>query len=122
MIIKINGTDYSGYVVGYEVLDNANVLLKSSRMASGVITQIYAPYTETEIKVKLKLNQSQIESLFDGLELSNTVQYYSAKTGATKTALFSYKEDGYRLKRKTDRSEQYDTITLTFTKIGEVSP
>lgn len=121
MIIRINGTDYSSYVTRYEADDDSNVLLKSSQMASGAITQVYAPYTKTSLKVSLKLNQSQIQSLYASLGLSNTIQYYSAKTGQLKTALFSYSDGGYRLRRKTASRESYDEIDFTFTKVGNIS-
>ena len=122
MILTINSVDYSNYITKYEVVDDANILLKSSQMASGEITQVYAPYTKTVIKVRLKLSQSQIQALYTSLSLSNTLLYYSAKTGLSKTALFSYADDGYNLRRKTASCEQYDEIDFTFTKIGEVSP
>ena len=107
MIIRINGTDYSRYVTRYEADDDSNVLLKSSQMASGAITQVYAPYTKTSLKVSLKLNQSQIQSLYSSLGLSNT--------------LFSYSDGGYKLKRKTATRESYDEIDFTFTKVGNIS-
>lgn len=121
MIITINGTDYSNYVTRYEAVDDSNVLLRSSQMASGAITQVYAPYTQTTLKVSLKLSQTQIQALYNTLRLSNTIQYYSAKTGLTKTALFSYSDKGYRLRRKTANREAYDEIEFTFVKVGDVS-
>ena len=121
MILRINGTDYSAYVTKYVADDDANILLKSSQMASGAITQVYAPYTKTTLKVNLKLNQTQINTLYSSLGLSNTLVYYSAKTGQTKTALFSYADGGYRLRRKTANRESYDEIEFTFTKVGDVT-
>lgn len=120
MILSINNTDYTNFITGYEVDDDENVLLKSITMASGEITQVYAPYTQTTLIVKMKLNQSQIQTLYGSLGLSNTLIYYSAKSGSTKSGLFSYKDNGYTLKRKTAQRESYEEITFTFTKIGDI--
>lgn len=120
MILTINSVDYTNYITGYEVNDDSNVLLKSTTMASGEITQVYAPYTQTSLKVRMKLSQAQIQTLYGSLGLSNALTYYSAKTGATKAGLFSYSDDGYALKRKTAHRENYDEITFTFVKLGDV--
>lgn len=124
MLMTINGYDISNHITQYSLTDSEPIVLNTIQMASGAIKKILAPYTQTVIEVELTwLTQEAYEAFLAALNANGeqTVVYYSEKTNATKTGTFFIDPTGYEIERFGNGMNYLTPLSLTLTRLDEVT-
>lgn len=124
MILKINDTDFSKFITGYEISDDEDIVLSEIQMAQGTKKIKVAPYTLTEIEVEFGfMTEARYQTLLSALTNSagSVVEYYSPKTGETKKAVFYAELPRISVVKKNPGLTYYKQISLKLIKVGEVT-
>lgn len=124
MILKINDTDFSKLITGYEISDDEDIVLSEIQMAQGTKKIKVAPYTLTEIEVEFGfMTEERYQMLLAAITnpTGSVVEYYSPKTGETKKAVFYAKLPNIEVVRKSSKLTYYKLFSLKFIKVGEVT-